>query len=279
VYCQLGRTTEKTSEPRDFGNIESVLKELKLWLSKKLQTNFLTIAGSGEPTLNRGLGELIDGIRKLTDTPVAILTNGTLLYRPDVRAACSKADVVLPSLDAGDEQLFQKICRPYCGINIEKLVFGLRRFREEYSGQIWLEVFLVKAVNTGPDELARIKKAIEVIKPDKVHLNTAVRPPSEADVKPVDHDTLAEIAQQLGGNCEVVADLPAGSCAGSTEIEDGAVLSMLKRRPCSLRDICIGLGITEEEASATVNRLQQEGLITLEKRGEITFFKVLASRL
>jgi len=275
VYCQLGRTTEKTIEPRDFKNIKAVLKELKLWLSEGMAANFITLGGSGEPTLNCRLGEMIDGIRKLTDTPVAILTNGTLLYRPDVRAACAKADVVLPSLDAGDERLFRKICRPYGDISIEKLILGLCRFREEYSGQIWLEVFLVGGMNTGPDELARIKNAIERIKPNKVHLNTAVRPPAEPDVRAVDPDALAAIARQLGGMCEVIADFPAGRCVRNAEVEDVTILSMLKRRPCTLGDICKGLGVAEDEALAVIHRLQQGGFIISEKRGEVTFFKVI----
>jgi wyosine [tRNA(Phe)-imidazoG37] synthetase (radical SAM superfamily) len=130
-------------------------------------------------------------------------------------------------------------------------------------------------MNTGPDELARIKNAIEQIKPNKVHLNTAVRPPAEADVRAVDPDALAAIARQLGGMCEVIADFPAGRCVRNAEVEAGTILSMLKRRPCTLGDICKGLGVAENEALAVIHRLQQGGFVISEKRGKVTFFKVV----
>jgi len=134
IYCQIGRTTQKSTERRDFLDIALVLAELRDRLAEGVVADYITIGGSGEPTLNSRLGELIDGIREMTRIPIAVLTNGTLLYRPDVRADCAKADVVLPSLDAGDATVFNKVNRPAPDISIEKLVGGLRQFREEYSG-------------------------------------------------------------------------------------------------------------------------------------------------
>ena len=145
IYCQLGKSTDLTIERSNYGPVEPILAELKETLSKGLKTEFITIAGSGEPTLNLQLGKLIEGIKKITDIPVAILTNGTLFYNEDVRIDCSKADVVIPSLDAGDAETFQKVNRPHRDINIENLIFGLSKFRDEFSGQIWLEVFFVES--------------------------------------------------------------------------------------------------------------------------------------
>ena len=147
VYCQLGKTLTKTIERMDYGPIEPILAELRETLDKGLNTNFITIAGSGEPTLNLRLGELIEGIKKITDIPVAVLTNGTLFYQKDVRNDCAKADVVMPSLDAGDEETFQQINRPHGDINIKNLISGLSKFRDEFNGQIWLEVFFIENFN------------------------------------------------------------------------------------------------------------------------------------
>ena len=144
VYCQIGRTTEKSTVRRGFFDLPAVLDELKVRLAEGGSIDYITIGGSGEPTLNSQLGALIDGIRSLTAIPVAIITNGTLLYRPDVRAECGKANLVIPSLDAGDATTFGAVNRPAPDINIEKLVSGLALFREEFSGQIWLEVFLIE---------------------------------------------------------------------------------------------------------------------------------------
>ena len=273
VYCQLGRTTQKTIERRDYVPVEAVLAELRDTLKKGLKADFITISGSGEPTLNSRLGDLIDGIKKITDIPVAIMTNGTLLYREDVRADCAKADLVVPSLDAGDEAAFQKVNRPYRDISIEKLVDGLVTFRKEFPGRIWLEVFLVEGLNTDIAEIDRIKGLIKRIRPDKVQLNTAVRPTADPAIKKVDAEKLEIIARQIGDGCEVVADLPPRHSIKDMHGTSEDILSMLKRRPCSLNDISSGLGIPPNEALKHITELQHRGLIDSEVKNDRTFFK------
>jgi len=281
VYCQLGRTTEKTIERKDYVPVEAVLSELRDALKKGLEADlsaarladFITISGSGEPTLNSRLGELINGIKKITDIPVAIMTNGTLLYREDVRADCAKADVVVPSLDASDEASFQKVNRPHRDISIEKLVDGLVAFRKEFTGRIWLEVFLVEGLNTDIAEIDKIKGLIKRIRPDKVQLNTAVRPTADPAIKRVDAEKLEVIARQIGEGCEVVADLPPRHSVKDMHSTSEDILSMLKRRPCSLSDICSGLGIARDEALKHITELRHQGLIGSEEKDGKTFFK------
>ena len=274
VYCQLGKTTDRTIERKDYGSIEPILSELRETLAEGLEADFITIAGSGEPTLNSRLGELIEGIKIITDIPVAIITNGTLLYKEDVRADCGKADVVMPSLDAGDEQTFQRINRPHNDISIENLISGLCAFREEFAGRIWLEVFFVEGLNTEDEQIAKIRDAIGCIRPDKVQLNTAVRPTSDADIKRLDAEKLQAIAARLGPKCEIVADFSMSHHGRGLENKAEDVLSMLKRRPCSLNDICSGLGIGRSEALKYVTGLQHKGVIHSEKKDGRIFFKV-----
>ena len=273
IYCQLGKTTEKIIERKDYGPIEPMLAKLKETLAEGLEADFITIAGSGEPTLNLRLGELTDGIKKITDIPVAILTNGTLLYKEDVRADCAKADVVMPSLNAGDEQTFQRINQPHKDISIENLISGLCAFRDEFAGRIWLEVFFVEGLNTDAEQIAKIRDAIELIRPDKVQLNTAVRPTAEADIKRLDAEKLRAIAARLGPKCEVVADFSLSHHGRSFENKAEDVLSILKRRPCSLNDICSGLGIGRNEALKYVTGLQHKGVIHSEEKDGRIFFK------
>ena len=273
IYCQLGKTTEKTIKRRDYGPIEPILAELRETLAEGLEADFITIAGSGEPTLNSRLGELIDGIKKITDIPVAVLTNGTLLYKEDVGADCAKADVVMPSLDAGDEQTFQKVNRPHKDISIENLISGLCAFRDKFAGWIWLEVFFVEGLNTNAEQIAKIKDAIELIRPDKVQLNTAVRPTAEADIKRLDAEKLRAIAARLGPKCEVVADFSLSHYGRGLENKAEDVLSILKRRPCSLNDISSGLGISRNEALKYVTHLQHKGVIHSEEKDGRIFFK------
>jgi len=273
VYCQLGRTTEKAIERKDYVPIEAVLAELQDRLKEGLKADFITISGSGEPTLHRRLGELIDGIKKLTRIPVAVITNGTLFYRRDVRADCARADVVVPSLDAGNEATFGKINRPHRDISIEKLVAGLCAFRKEFAGRIWLEVFLVEGLNTDIAEINKIKGLIERIGPDKVHLNTAVRPTAEPGIRRVDPKKLEAIASQMGPNCEVAADFPPRHTAGVIDSRAADILSMLKRRPCSLDDICSGLGIRREEVLKHISELRSQGAVRSEEKDGITYFR------
>ena len=290
IYCQLGKTAQTTIERKEYIPIEPILTELKAALAEGLEADYITIAGSGEPTLNSRLGELIDGIKKVTNIPIAILTNGTLLSRAEVRADCSKADIVMPSLDAGDERTFQRINRPNSVFSVEKLISGLCAFREEFSGQIWLEVFFVEGINTGAEQIAGIKEAIELINPDKVHLNTAVRPTADPNIARISAEKLQEIAGRLGPKCEVVADFsPASSSILSeSKSEDilkahslinskaEALLSMLKRRPCSLNDICSGFGINRNEAIKHISNLLHQGIIKSENKEGTVFFKTLS---
>jgi wyosine [tRNA(Phe)-imidazoG37] synthetase (radical SAM superfamily) len=290
IYCQLGKTARTTIERKEYIPVEPVLAELKEALAEGLQADYITIAGSGEPTLNSRLGELIDGIRKITNIPIAILTNGTLLYREDVRGDCLKADVVMPSLDAGDEQTFQKINRPNSVINIENLISGLCAFRNEFSGRLWLEVFFVEGINTDAEQITKIKKAIDLINPDKIHLNTAVRPTADPNIARLSAEKLQEIAVRLGPKCEVVAEFsPARSSILNERKSENmlephsvinrkaeALLSMLKRRPCSLNDICSGLGINHNEAIKHISDLLHKGIIQSENKEGTVFFKTLS---
>lgn len=272
LYCQVGRTTEKSATRRDFFDVTVVLNELKARLNSGLVADYITIGGSGEPTLNARLGGLIDGIRAITDIPIAIITNGTLLYRSDVRAECAKADLVIPSLDAADDQAFQAVNRPVPDISIEKLISGLVQFRDEFDGQIWLEVFLIEGVNTAPDQIAKIKQHVGRIRPNRVQLNSAVRPAAEPGVQAISRERLEAIARQIGGNCEIIGAAPEGAADSQAHRACEDVLSMLKRRPCSLQDICAGMGIARNEAVKHITELLERDAITTERRGDVTYY-------
>lgn len=287
VYCQVGRSAEITVERREYVPIEAVAAELKNRIAKGLQADFITISGSGEPTLNSRLGDLIDEIKKITNIPIAVLTNGTLLFDASVRADCGKADVVLPSLDAGDERTFEKINRPHRDISIEKLISGLCQFRREYKGQIWLEVFFVEGINTADEQIEKIRDAIARIQPDKVQLNTAVRPTADEGIRKVAVEKLEAIAAKLGPNTQVIADfatLPhkkgisrkseTAFKSASKETDRSAMLfSVLKRRPCSVDDLCSGLGWGRDEVITQIKYLQGKNTIIAEEKNGVTFFK------
>jgi len=273
VYCQLGRTTCHSSTRSNYTPIDRILSQLEDRIREGLQADFITIGGSGEPTLHKHIGTLIKTIKTLTPIPVAVLTNGTLFYRPDVRQDCSNADVVIPSLDAPNQQLFERINRPTPNISIKKLVDGLAQFRREFWGQIWLEIFIIPSLNTAPEHIAGFKTLIQQIHPDKVHLNTAVRPTAEPDIRPASTQQLEQIARQLGPNCEPIAE-PSISAAASTA-SFRQLLAMLKRRPCSVQDICSVFNITPHQAQQLLHKLQQTTPLRTEKKGKILFYRAL----
>lgn len=272
VYCQIGRTPTKSTTRRDFVDIEAVLAELAATLAAGVTADYITIGGSGEPTLNSRLGELIDRIGALTTIPVALLTNGTLFDRPDVRAEAGKADVVMPSLDAGDEAVFAAVNRPARDISIENVVSGLSRFREDFQGQIWLEVFLIEGMNTSAEQIGKLRDLIARIRPDKVQLNSAVRPAAEEGIEPISEERLEAIARQIGGPCEVIGAAPSVEPTRHEQRACADVLSMLKRRPCSISDICAGLGIAPNQAVKYIAELQRQGVVTPERRGAVTYY-------
>jgi len=272
IYCQLGLAARQVMRRRSYVPAEDVLSQIRARLADGLSTDFITFSGSGEPTLNKDIGRMIDGIRQLTDIKIAIITNGTLFADPQVRADCCKADVVLPSLDAGDAATFDRINRPHEDICFEGFVAGLCEFRDEYAGQIWLEVFLVDSVNTSDDQIDKISRIIRNIRPDKVQLNTAVRPTTEAGAGQVDRQRLCQIARRIAPNAEVIADFDLEGEGSGVLPDADAVLEMLKRRPCSLDDICHGLGLSREKATGHVATLEALNRITRRVKGGKTFF-------
>ena len=281
VYCQLGRTTHKTCERAEFVPIEAVLDELKGKIDHGLKADYITLSGSGEPTLHSRFGELIDGIKGLTDIPVAVITNGTLLYLPAVRADCAKADLIVPSLDAVDDETFQKINRPNPDISIEKLVNGLILLRKEYAGPIWLEVFLIDSVNTTEEQIEKFAEVIGRIRPDKVQLNSVARPTAEAGISKISVEKMRKIAkklEKLSINCEIIADfVPKGDQKETgSNVED--ILSILRRRPCSADDICRGLSIHKNEAMKYLGELLDEGAIEGEEKNGVVFYKTTNAR-
>ena len=205
IYCEVGPTTRPTLK-RFHYQAQAIIGELAEYLGQsERQVDFITLAGSGEPTLNLDLGRIIGEIKSMTATPVAVLTNGALLYLPEVRRELAAADVVLPSLDAAREETFQLINRPLAGFSLAQLLAGLTAFRREYRGQLWLEVLLLKGVNDTEAELTALRRVLAELAPDKVQLNTSVRPVVEDWARALTREEMEAAAAFLGPGVEVIA--------------------------------------------------------------------------
>lgn len=264
LYCEVGRTTRKTLVRQEYFSTTAICAELEAFLQQsQSQPDYITLAGSGEPTLHAGLGKIISWLKERIPLPVAVLTNGSLLYRPEVCQELLKADVVLPSLDAVSPAVFQAINRPIQGLTIEQIIAGLFRFREEYPGEIWLEILLLQGINDGDEELAKLKAMALKLAPEKIHLNTAVRPGPEPEAaKPLAPDTLQDIARYFGPPAEVISSFGPG-CQPVFSLTEADFLATLARRPQTVWDLAKVLGLSEPEVQQRLEQLCQKGLITV----------------
>lgn len=229
IYCQLGRTDKMMGKRKEFFPLSDILNEFKCYLKDSDKFDIITIVGEGEPTLYSKLGDLILEIKKLTDKPVAVITNGALLHSPEVRKELSYADIVLPSLDGYNEEIARKIDRPLGTINFKDELDGLIQFSKEYKGQLWLEIMLISGMNCDKDSIKAFKEILKLIKYDRVYLNTPVRPPAEDYVKTISSEEMHYAVETLGG---ISIDI-LSSGGFFSEIEDNyeAVLSIIRRHP------------------------------------------------
>jgi wyosine [tRNA(Phe)-imidazoG37] synthetase (radical SAM superfamily) len=273
VYCQLGSAGRTTNRRRAYFSVREVLAQVRQALAASPRVDHVTVSGSGEPTLNRNLGRIIRGIKKATRVPVAVLTNGTLLTRRDVRTELRSADVVVPSLDAVTAALFRKVNRPHSSLDAARVIEGLARFRREFRGRLWLEVMLVRGVNDSPAHIRALKKAIAAIDPDRVQLNTVVRPPAERSARPLNARELGRIRRALGDRAEVVAafdDKPRSR--GADGLEE-AIANMIKRRPVTAGDISTSLGHPRADVLRALGRLVAAGRARPVRHGRKIFYE------
>jgi len=253
IYCQLGRTTCKTLERKEWVPLEDVVEEVKANLSSR--PDFVTLSGSGEPTLFSHIGELIDRLKTVIDVPLAVLTNGSLLWQAETRRALRSADVLIPSLDAADEHRFQQINRPHETIAFDLMLEGLIAARQELRGQYWLEVFLLAGYTSSEHEVNRLAKCVELIAPDRVQLNTVARPPADLLAAGVSWARLAKAAAVFPSPTDVIADFDKVPGDAGFHASREAVLDLLRRRPCSLDDIASGLAMHRNEVVNYVEEL------------------------
>lgn len=272
VYCQLGGGAKTTVRRKSFVPVDTVLAEIDKVLRSGTQVDAITFSGSGEPTLHPGLGRLIREIKHRTALPVIVLTNSTLMTRSAVRKDVAAADIVVPSLDAVTERVFKKINRPHPTLSAAGIIAGLAAFRKIYRGRIWLEVLLVKDLNDRPADLRALKKAIARIRPDRVQLNTVVRPPAESSARPLDPRDLRKVRAFLGENAEIIAKFKKTGRVSDTADLPGRVLDFVRRRPETVERIAEALGARPEAVGGVCRRLEKEGTIrSVVHRGRVFF--------
>ncbi|MFO7915717.1 MAG: radical SAM protein, partial [Candidatus Krumholzibacteriales bacterium] len=277
VYCECGPTTDLTVERKEYVPYDRVTAELKDFMRENPQPDYITFSGSGEPLLNSRVGDVLRFIKSnWSDMPVAVLTNGTLLDHREVREEILPADLVLPSLDAASGKVFRKINRPCKSLEIDRCIDGLARFREEYRGRIWLEVFIIPGYNDSKDELNLLREAFRRIKPDLVQLNTLDRPGAVAGLKPAGRKKLEEIAELWNmDNVEIIASASSRKEKKSYRPDiESAILGTISRRPCTVDDLSDILGLHMNEVNKYLDVLEEEGKIESVRESRGVFYRL-----
>ena len=275
IYCQIGKTTKKTLTRKEYVPVKEITEEVERFLKEGAASiDYLSLTGSGEPTLHSQIRSVIEGIKAITSIPVAVITNGSLLYEEEVRQDLLRADLVLPSLDAVSPEVFRKINRPRKGFSVDKVIEGLVEFRNVYKGQIWLEILFCKDVNDDKEELFGMRKAIDRIRPDRIHLNTVVRPPSEKWAIPLNQKEMEEMRVFFGEKASIISEFDRHPPAVAERDIKEEILKILKRRPLSIADLSKGMGIREDEIEKYIQPLVSEGRIRARMFGDSIYYEI-----
>jgi wyosine [tRNA(Phe)-imidazoG37] synthetase (radical SAM superfamily) len=277
IYCECGKTSHLTLERKEYVSFETVKKELTHYLAHHARPNYITFSGSGEPTLNSKIGDVIRFLKdRVPDVPVAVLTNSTLFSQKQVRSDIKNAVVVIPSLDAATEKIFNKINRPSPHLNVDTIVDGLIRFRKEYNGKIWLEVFIVPGMNDTIAELNALKLVIGKIKPDQVHLNTLDRPGSVSTLRAATREELERVLNVFQmENAAIVADPPEQKALFAYRKDTAAaILGTIARRPCTSKDLSEIMGLQVKEVDTYLKSLEADEKIKVVKQKRGLFYQL-----
>ncbi len=261
VYCEVGPTDKRAMRRQEYCPADGIIAELKEALAEQPEIDTITFSGAGEPTLNSKLGEIIHATKGLSALPVAVLTNGTLLYLEAVRNDLKEADIVLPSLDAVSSRMFGMVNRPHPALQIETIIEGLKTFRKEFHGQIWLEILFVKGLNDERSEVERLRRAVREIQPDKVQLNTIIRPPTNAVFEPVAEKELFRLRELFGETCEVIGVSGARPVTAQHRVNHEEILAALHRRAMTLDELARALGLSHLDVLISLGIMEEEGLI------------------
>ena len=278
VYCECGKTTDLTLERKEYVPFDKVKLELSNYLNKNPHPNYITFSGSGEPTLNSRIGDVINFIKQdFPNLQICLLTNGTLFYRKDVRLEIRKADLVIPSLDAATNTIYRKINRPNSSLKLWKLIYGLAKFKQEYLGNYWLEIFIVPGINDSVVEVENIKRAVELIKPDRVQINSLDRPGAVSTITTASDQDLNRILDILQlENTEIIKSgfKRKENQTYRKDIEN-TIVELISRRPCTVEDLQNILGFSRPKIKKYLELLESKNRIIKEKQSRGDFYQIV----
>ena len=277
IYCESGKTTNLTLERKEYVPYKNVIEELSDFLVSNPIPDYITFSGSGEPTLNSRIGDVINFIKQnYPDIPVAVITNGTLFFDKQVRSELLGADLVIPSLDTASDLVFKKINRPHSSLSLKKYLQGLAKFKKEFNGQYWLEVFIVPGYNDIEKELLLLKQTIQLIQPDRIQINSLDRPGAVSTIKSATVKELQQIVDYLQyDHIEIISsNMDRKKLLVYREDVESTILETISRRPCTIEDLSKILGLHTKEIHKYVKTLKENNKITVVNQKRGSFYQI-----
>ena len=270
IYCECGKTTRLTTERKEYFPTALAIQQIDEALSRHPHIDYITFSGTGEPTLHSRIGEIIAHIENhYPEVKLCLLTNSFCLADPAIARDLAPVDLIVPSLDGSNEEEFQKLNRPVPGLSIEAIARGIADFRSISKAQMWLELFIAEGINDSPESAERFRRMVEMIRPDKVQLNTLDRPGTEHNVGIPSAEKLHAMAEIIGRAAPV--ELIGGRAARRSEPEplstdeyNSRIIATVASRPCTAKDLAVTLGFNEGALEAHLRRMEKAGLIASE---------------
>jgi len=279
IYCQLGRTLRMEAEPRLFYRIAKIAEQVRTKLEGARQKgepiDYVTFVPDGEPTLDANLGEEI-GILKGMRVRVAVITNGSLLWREEVRQNVLKADWVSLKVDAVSEETWRRIDRPHQSLRLEPILEGMLKFAKTFEGELTTETMLVRGVNDAPGEIKEIAQFLTEVKPQKAYVAIPTRPPAER-VEPASEQTINTayqvFAERLSGVEYLIGyEGNAFACTGNVQEDLLSITSVHPMREEAVAEFLENAGTGWE----TVQHLiEKRDLVELEYQGKKFYMRKL----
>ena len=279
VYCEAGATTRLTTERREYGPVDDVIKELDAVLAQRPKLDFVTFSGSGEPTLNSRIGDVVNFVKsRYPEYPLCLLTNAMLFGDAKLLEEIAPVDLVVPSLDGSNAEEFFKINRPAAGFRFDKFVADLTAYTMNTKSRVNLELFIVPEVNDSDASIARFVELVKKMRLDLVQLNTLDRPGTEKSVVPSSPENTRRFIAALAPVVPVEAvgvfryRAPRPGAAFTASEGQRRILELITRRPATLPDLVLALELPENEVQKLLDGLFSAGKIGIEKQQRGTFY-------
>lgn len=277
IYCQLGRTTNKTIKRADYACIDP--EDFRQRIKEKIKTtpriDFITFSGSGEPTLNSRIREYIGIVKGLTDIPLLLLTGGGLLWSDEVMEDIMGSDVIKVSLDAPYERLFKKINRPCRQITYKMIMEGLSNLKKYYKGRIWLEIMVMDKINDSKDTACMFKDVLDDYESiiEKIHLNTPTRSQGVETPGLPERERLEKFKEILGSKAQLIPDISKYKIDTNRRAREEEILGLIKVRPSSAEEIAKSLSININETVKILDSLTKEDKVWTGKKGDKKLYR------